>query len=73
MASETRLGTTAYLSPFLPQMRMDVRVEECRRRAAECAEKALCQSDPEVRRIFAELAEQWRALAEQAEFLQQYY
>jgi hypothetical protein len=61
--------------PFavLPQMRMEVRVEECRRRAAECAEKALCQADPEVRRLFAELAEQWRALAEQAEFLQQYH
>jgi hypothetical protein len=57
----------------LPQMRMEVRAEECRRRAAECAEKALCQADPEVRRIFVELAEQWRALAEQAEFLRQYH
>jgi hypothetical protein len=54
-------------------MRVEVRVEECRQGATECAEKALCQADPEVRRIFAELAEQWRALAEQAEFLQQYH
>jgi hypothetical protein len=34
-------GNSAKLSPFLLQMRMNVRVEECRRRAAECAEKAL--------------------------------
>jgi hypothetical protein len=34
--------------------------------------KALCQSDPDIRQIYAELAEHWRALAEQIEFLQQY-
>jgi hypothetical protein len=66
-------GNSAKLSPFLLQMRMNVRVEECRRRAAECAEKALCQPDPEIRQIFAELAEQWRALAEQTEFLEQFH
>jgi hypothetical protein len=57
----------------LPQMRIEIRAEECRRLSAECAQKALCQANPEVRRIFAKLAEQWRALAEQAEFLQQYH
>ena len=66
------LRNLAHLSPFLLQMRMNVRAEECRRRAAECAEKALCQSDPDIRQIYAELAEHWRALAEQTEFLQQY-
>jgi hypothetical protein len=48
-------------------------VQECRRRAAECAEKALCASDEEVRRTFAELAEHWQACAEQTEFLQRYH
>jgi hypothetical protein len=36
---------------------MNVRADECRRRAAECAEKALCQSDPDIRQLYAELAE----------------
>ena len=65
-------GTFAHLSPFLLQMRMNVLAEECRRRNAECAQKALCQSDPDIRQIYAELAEHWRVLAEQTEFLQQY-
>ena len=71
-ATISSYGNFAHLSPFLLQMRMNVRAEECRRRAAECAEKALCQSDPDIRQIYAELAEHWRALAEQTEFLQQY-
>jgi hypothetical protein len=71
--STNSCGTFAPLSPFSTQMRMEVRTEECRRRAAECAQKALCQSDPAIRQMFADLAEQWRALAEQAEFLQQYH
>jgi hypothetical protein len=54
-------------------MRMTLRTEECRRRAALCAVKALCTREEEPRRTFAELAEQWRALAEQAEYLEQYY
>ncbi len=53
-------------------MRMNLRTEECRRRAAECARKALCAPDEEVRRTFAELAEQWRMLAEHAEYLGRY-
>jgi len=53
-------------------MRMNVLAEGCRRRAAECAQKALCQSDPDIQQIYAELAEHWRALAEHTEFLQQY-
>ena len=54
-------------------MRMTLRTEECRRRAAICAEKALCTLEEEVRRTFAELAEQWRALAEQTEYLERYH
>ncbi len=53
-------------------MRMIVRGEECRRRAAECAEKALCSPDQEVSLIFAELTEQWRMLAEHTEYLGQF-
>ena len=54
-------------------MRMNLRTEECRRRAAVCAEKALCTFEEEPRRTFAELAEQWRALAVHAEYLEQYH
>jgi hypothetical protein len=53
-------------------MLMNLRTEECRRRAAECARKALSAHDDEVRRIFSELAEQWRMLAEHAEYLARY-
>jgi hypothetical protein len=35
--------------------------------------KRFCQPDPEIRQIFAELAEQWRALAEQTEFLERFH
>ena len=56
-----------------PQMRMRLRTNECRRRAAVCAEKALSTLEEEARRTFAELAEQWRALAEQAEYLEGYH
>ena len=55
------------------KMRMNLRTEECRRRAAVCAEKALCTFEEEPRRTFAELAEQWRALAVHAEYLEQYH
>ena len=55
------------------KMRMNLRTEECRKRAAECAEKALCAPDQEARRTFAELAEQWRTLAEHTEYLGRYH
>jgi hypothetical protein len=55
------------------KMRMSLRNEECRTRAAVCAEKALGARDQEVRRTFAELAEQWRMLAEQAEYMERYH
>ena len=35
--------------------------------------KALCTREEEPRRTFAELAEQWRALAERAEYLERYH
>jgi hypothetical protein len=57
----------------LAKMRMSLRTNECRRRAAVCAEKALSTLEQEARRTFAELAEQWRALAEQAEYLEGYH
>ena len=53
-------------------MRIIQRTEECRRRAALCAEKALCTADQEARRTFAELAEQWRMLADHTEYLESY-
>ena len=55
------------------EMRMNLRTEECRKRAAECAEKALCTPDQEVQRTFAELAEQWRTLSEHTEYLGRYH
>ena len=54
-------------------MRMAIRTEECRKFAAACAEKALCAPDQEVRRTFADLAEQWRMLAEHTEYLGRYH
>jgi hypothetical protein len=54
-------------------MRMVMRTEECRRRAAECAERALRTVDQEARRTFAELAEQWRALALHSEYMEEYH
>ena len=54
-------------------MRMAIRTEECRKLAAACAEKALCAPDQDVRRTFAELAEQWRMLAEHTEYLGRYH
>jgi hypothetical protein len=55
------------------EMRMNLRTEECRKRAAECAKKALCVPDQEARQAFAELAEQWRTLAEHTEYLGRYH
>ena len=54
-------------------MRMTLQTEECRRRAAVCAEKALRTLEEEPRRTFAELSEQWRALAAQTKYLEQYH
>jgi len=50
-------------------MRMDLRTDECRRRAAECAQKAFCSVDREIQQTFAELAAHWRLLAEHSEYL----
>jgi hypothetical protein len=41
--------------------------QECRRKAAECARKALASREPIVRRGFAEAARRWRHLAERKE------
>jgi hypothetical protein len=53
-------------------MRMILRTEEWLRRAAECTEKELCAADREIGMRFAELAEQWRMLAEHTGYLGQY-
>ena len=54
-------------------MRMNLRSYECRKRAAECAEKALCAQDQEVRRTFAELLSNGGTLAEHTEYLGRYH
>jgi hypothetical protein len=41
--------------------------KECRRKAAECARKALASREPTIRRGFAEAARRWRHLAEKKE------
>ena len=46
--------------------------EECRKRAAECAEMARKQQDPEIKREYADLAAMWRLIAmnsEETEFV----
>ena len=47
--------------------------EECRKRAAECAELARQQDDPERKREYLDLATIWRLIAmnsEETEFVQ---
>jgi hypothetical protein len=41
--------------------------KECRKRAVECAEMALQQSDPKRRREYLDLAAMWRLIAQQSE------
>jgi hypothetical protein len=67
-SSETQQRDQALL-----KMRMSLRTEEYRRRAAVCAKKALCTFEEEPCRTFAELAEHWRALAERVEHLERHH
>jgi hypothetical protein len=46
---------------------MEKESEEYRRRAAECARKALECREPAIRRGFAEAARRWRNLAQKKE------
>ena len=41
--------------------------EECRKRAAECAEMAEQQEDPEIKREYSDLAAMWRLIAMNSE------
>ena len=41
--------------------------QECRKRAAECAEMAELQDDPEHRREYLELATIWRVIAKETD------
>lgn len=41
--------------------------EECRKRAVECAEMALKQEDPELKREYLDLATMWRLIAMKSE------
>ena len=41
--------------------------EECRKRAAECAEMAEKEIDPERKREYLDLATMWRLIAQQSE------
>ena len=44
-----------------------VLAKECRKRAAECAEMAELQDDPEHRREYLELATIWRVIAKETD------
>ena len=41
--------------------------EECRKRAAECADTAREQQDPEIKREYSDLAATWRLIAMNSE------
>jgi hypothetical protein len=45
------------------------RAEACRKKITECQRLAMAASDPAIRQIYLDLAQQWRELAENAEWL----
>jgi hypothetical protein len=47
------------------------RAEACRRNAVQCERTAALATDSEAKRIYAELARQWRERAERADVLAQ--
>ena len=47
------------------------RAEACRQNAEQCERTAALATDGEAKRIYAELARQWRERADRAEALQQ--
>jgi len=48
---------------------MSVRSDDCRRRAEQAEQKSRETRDPSVRDDYAEIARQWRVMAEQADRL----
>jgi hypothetical protein len=48
---------------------MSERVEVCRKKVTECQRLAMAASDPAIRQLYLDLAQQWRELAEHAEQL----
>ena len=48
---------------------MSERAEACRKKVTECQRLAMAASDPAIRQMYLDIAQQWRELAEQAEYL----
>ena len=48
---------------------METRPDQFRKNAAECEQRAEAAKDPHVKKIYRELAAQWRDLARQIEML----
>jgi hypothetical protein len=48
---------------------MSERAEACKKKVTECQRLAMAASDPAIRQMYLDLAQQWRELAEQAERL----
>jgi hypothetical protein len=46
---------------------MSERAEACRKKVTECQRLARAASDPAIRQVYLDPAQQWRELAEQAE------
>jgi hypothetical protein len=49
----------------------DLRAQDCRERALECARKAQRATEPSARSMFADLAKQWLDMAADLEELEQ--
>lgn len=46
---------------------MSERAETCRKKVTECQRLGMAASDPAIRQVYLDFAQQWRELAEQAE------
>jgi hypothetical protein len=51
---------------------MNVRAEVCSRKAVECRRAALAAPDPNIRRMYLDLAKQWKELSEHAVAIEQH-